>query len=899
MTVFDRIREKNKIISFIVKLQNTALYPALIAIICAISGTGNKDIYIPCVWIITALAVFGGLFSPDLKVFIVPAFLGYYAIGIDDPKGYFNTMESLPLFDMSSAWHFAACVIIIVAVLVYRLISDGMIKDMLFKRGVFFWGIIFLDLAIILGGFLSPQWTLSSFLFGLMVAGVLTVFYPLFLNIFARSKNAITYTCKTLIFTGFAIVAQISIIAYRLNLDGKLIYDLGNGNYFLHRGALTLSWGFATLVGAVLVLSICAAMYLMRSRKYPALSLISAFILWVATILIDTRSAIFFGGIALVAGCILCCIGGKNRVANRITSMAIVLLLLLSVLYVVLKYPDSYREHLHSLLKFLRLEVDFDTMADVNSFFSSRITIWIDALKDFFTAPLFGVGFAYGYFTPETASGNLFINMYHNIILQFLASLGFLGLFAFLIHLKQMAEVMFRRFTVKKLLVMLVPFCILGMSLVDNFFFYPNFTIVYAAFIAAAEVLLEESRQDRLNNLKVPDKTRKPRVVFTYVEAGKGHIIPTKTVCEEFRKSYGDRCEIVESKFFTETGDPKLEKTEILFRRAVKNQNRSPLLSFLCKIGNLIAGDVFALQVLLKMSISGRKTNPRAVKHIEELDADVLYSAHWSTPFYVNQLKSPRPYVICFCPDVYSNGAFNVDCNNFLISSDVGYRQVLRSRMYAGGNITKIPFPMRPESEEYKDEAKKAECRAKLGIPADEFVVVLCDGGYGMAKLEKTVNALLKSSQPMTVIAMCGMNKQLYQKLSKLQNNTPKHIRLIAVDFTDNVLEYIACANVFAGKSGANSVAEPAALGVPIIVTKCITYIEKGIKNYYVRQLKGALYIPSAHLAAIQIERFAKNPTLLEPMKRNLASSERQTYDAKASADIIWKSVCDMYGYEG
>lgn len=898
MTVFDKIREKSKIISFIVKLQNTALYPALVALICVISGTGNKDIYIPCAWIITALAVFGGLFSPDLKVFFVPAFLGYYVIGIDDPKGYFDTFKTLPLFEASSSWHFAACIAVIVAVLIYRLISDGIIKDMLFKRGVFFWGIIFLDIAIVLGGAFCSEWTLGSFLFGLMIAGVLTAFYPLFLNILSRSKDGIAYACKTLVFMGYAIVGQFSVVAYRAHLDGKLFRALGNELFRVNRHALALSWGFATLVGAVLVLSICAAIYLMRSRRFPVLSFLSAIIFWITTILVDTRSAILMGAIAIIAGCVLCCINGKNRIINRVVAISIVALILLWVLYIIFRYTDSYAEQFQKILKFLRLDADFDSVDDSNSFLSGRVTIWVHAFKDFLSAPLFGTGFALGYFTPEKASENLFINMYHNIFLQFLASLGIVGLFAFLVHIKELAEVTFRRFTVKKLLLVLMPLCILVMSLVDNFFFYPNFTIVYAAFIAAAEVILEESRQKRLNNLKAPNRERKPRVVFTYVEAGKGHIVPTKTVCDEFRKNYGDRCEIVESKFFTETGDPDLEKTEKLFHKAVKNQNHSPLLSFLCKLGNLIAGDVFALRVLLKMSISGRKTNPRAVKHAEELDADVIYSAHWSIPFYVNQLKSPRPYVICFCPDVYSNGAFNVDCNNFLISSDVGYRKVLRPRMYAGGNITKIPFPMRPEAEKYKDEAKKAECRARLGIPKDEFVAVLCDGGYGMAKLEKTVNALLKSAQPMTVIALCGMNKQLYLRLSEIQKNTPAHIRLIAVDFTDNVLEYLACANIFVGKSGANSVAEPASLGVPIIITKCITYIEKGIKKYYVRKLKGAIYIPSARLAARQIEKFAKNPQLLEPMKRNLALTQLQTYDAKASADIIWQGVCKIYGYE-
>jgi len=214
--------------------------------------------------------------------------------------------------------------------------------------------------------------------------------------------------------------------------------------------------------------------------------------------------------------------------------------------------------------------------------------------------------------------------------------------------------------------------------------------------------------------------------------------------------------------------------------------------------------------------------------------------------------------------------------------------------MYAGGNVTLIPFPMRPEAEAYRAPGKKEECRAKLGIPNDEFVVVLCDGGYGMARLEKTVKHLLKSKQKMTVLAMCGTNHELYERLCKLANTAPEHVRLIPVDFTNNMLDYLVCADIFAGKSGANSTAEPATLHIPIIVTKCITYIERGIKNYYVHKIKGAMYIPSSRLAARKIRKFAKRPELLEKYKKNLRESTRQNYDAEASADLIWQRLNEI-----
>lgn len=893
MTIFDRIREKNKLISLIVKIQNTAFFPALFALICVISATGDKNVYIPCAWILTAITVFTGLFSDDLKVFIVPAFLAYYVVGMDVPENYYTLYSSSPTFAPSAMWHFAACILIIVATLIYRLISSGLLREMLVKRGILFWGIILLDIALITNGLFSAQWNIKTLLFGAMLALVLTVFYMLFVTVLAHSKDGIAYACKTLVAMGFAVICQVSVIAYRLNLCENLIIRKW-GFTQINRGMLSLAWGPATIIGGVLVLSIAAAIYLMHGRKWPMLSFLSAVTFWVFTVLIDTRSAIIFGGFALGLGVLLCCFSGKNKKINRLSLALLCLGAMSALIFIILKFPEDYKNIFEKILDFLRFDVDLDSLDSIHGFFTSRLIIWKDGLTDFLSAPLFGTGFSLGYFTPETASDNLFINMYHNIFVQLLASTGIVGVFMFLIHMKHVAEIILRRFSVDKLLLIMTPLCILGMSTVDNFFFYPNFIIVYTAMLAAAEVTLEQKRQARLDNLKRIDPDRKPRVVFTYVEAGKGHIIPTRTVCDEFRKYYGDKCEIVESKFFTETGDKNLEKTEVLFHRAVQNQNRSPILSFLCKLGNLIAGDTFALFVLLRMSFSGIRTNPRAVKHVEELDADVVYSAHWSTPFYINQLKTPRPYTICFCPDVYSNGAFNVDCNNFLISSDVGYNQVSRTRMYAGGNVTQIPFPMRPEAEKYKGEEIRSECRAKLGIPDDAFVVALCDGGYGMARLEGTVKHLMRATEPMTIIALCGMNHELFLKLDELSRNTPEHIRLIAVDFTDRMLDYLVCADLFAGKSGANAIAEPAALGIPIIVTKCITYIERGIKNYHVRKLKGAIYIPSCRFAAKKIRKFAKNPALLKPMRDNLINNHRQTYDAKASADLIWQRVCEM-----
>lgn len=896
MTVFDKIRERSAFVSFFVKLQNSVFFPALCAVICVISGVSPKEVYLPCIWFIAVLSTITVLFSDDLKVFIAPVMVVFYAIGMDVTKDYFAGYNHLPPFDLAGAApHFIAGACLLLAALIYKLFAMGIIREMFVKRGIFFWGIIFIDAALLLNGVLSLAWNPINLLYGVIIALSLTLCYCLFVAILSRSKDGIAYTCKALIATALAVSAQVLIIAYRLHLNDNLFITLDSGALRVNRVMLAMGWGFPTTVGAVIALAIPAALYLAHSRRFPILSYVTAAFLWGMTLFIDTRSAILFGCITLIGGVVFCCISGKNKKINRIFTLLTLGVFALTLIALLIFNFNNFLNIFNTILHTLRLDFGTDSTESFAELFGSRADIWLEGLRGFLRAPLFGAGFMHGDFGIDM----VYSNMHHNIFIEFLGSMGLLGLLALLIHLRHCIEVLIRRFSLDKLLLLGVPLSLLGMSLLDNFFFYPNFIIIYTAFLACAEVLLESRRAKHLGNIKKLKAGEKPRVVFTFIEAGKGHIIPTRTVCDAFKKKYGDKVEVVESKFFTETGNPDMEKTEALFTKAVKQQNRSPILSFLCKLGNLIAGDNFALQVLLSFTISGKKTAPLAIRHVEELDANLVYTAHWATPYYINRMKTPRPYTICFCPDVYSNGAFNVDCNNFLISSDCGYRQLTRMRMYAGGNITKIPFPSRPEIDGLRELAKdKAALRRELGISETNFTVSLSDGGYGVARLGDTVKMLKRyageHNAKLTVLAFCGTNEKLRAELSELCGDCPDNMTLIPFGFCTEIVKYIAASDLYVGKSGANSIAEPASLGVPIIVSKCATYIETGIKNYYVRSLKGAMYIPNAKRVAKKVLSFADDPSGLDSYRKNLMASPTSLFDAEASADLIWQRLCEL-----
>lgn len=885
----DRMGERAPVISQIVKFQSSVAYPILYALICAVAGVSDKSVYVPLIYVITAFVVFSGFFSKECKVFIVPAMISYYAVGLDVSERHYNKLDSPAVFDMSVVPHFVICGTLMVGVFIFRLILNGAFKNAFLKRGIFFGGIAFLGIAIMTNGAFSSTWKPQNLLFGFISCVALVLIYMLFLSALSDSKDAVGFACKTLVCASVAVSLQIAVIIYRLAIRDNLIVNFGKLEYF-NRTMLNLSWGLATIVGGVIALGIPAAMYLARTRKYPFLSYSIAVVLFAVTVIINTRSAMLFGAFMLVLGILFCISGGKNKRFNRIfTALLAVCGIVASGVFAV-KYSEESKGILTSLMDFMRLGFVTGSATLIESL-GGRAELWVNGLRDFTNSVLFGSGFSHSAWTGiEAFSDNFYRHTYHNIFIEFLGHMGLVGIVAFLVHLKHMLEVAVRKFSIEKLMILCVPILIILMSFFDSFFFYPNFQLVYAILLVVAELELEKKRRADLDNVKSVPHGKKPKVVFTYVEAGKGHIVPTQTVYKAFSEKYGDRAEIVESHFFGETDNENMKKTEVLFEKAVQNQARSPLLGILCWLGNFVAGDTFALTVLLSWTISGRKTAPLAIKHAEELDADVIFTAHWSIPYYVNKIKGIRPRTVCFCPDVYSNGAFNVDCNRFLISGNAGYKKIERRRMYAGGNIRQVAFPMRESVMEYASEGGKQRARRELGIDEGAFVVTLSDGGYGLARLEKTVMALMQSKQRMTVIALCGTNKELYERLCKLRDEARGEVTLLPVGFTTAVAAYIAAADVYAGKSGANSMAEPCALGVPMVITKCITYIERGIKDYYAHDLGCAVYIPNSKRAARFIEGLAADPSAISE-KFGGVVDKASLFDAESVADEIWQEA--------
>ncbi len=493
------LRERFSVIRFLVEFQKTVWYPILFAVLCIISGSSGCDVYLPIIYILCGFVIFSALFADDNKVFLTPILMIYYSMGMDDQRaapGASSEDSLLSSFAPGAFNKIVICGIVVTSIFIVRMIADGSVKAAIKQRRVGAVGIIALDIALLANGLFNPAYPPMTLLYGGIIAFCFTFFYFVCSGMLSGSKDFIPYACRAMVCTAYATLFQFIIKAYRVYLDGELFCN----DYFselpvLNRALLSLSWGLPTIVGAVFVLGIPAALYLAKNCKYSIISYISALIFLLGAVMINTRSAILVGAVAVIVCSAVCCLRNRESPRNAIYCRVLFSLFLIGVVYVAVRLM-SKPDFMDKLLVFFRFDEHYN---------SSRLEIWERAWGHFVLNPVFGSGFD----TGSNITSNLFSNMYHCIILQFLGSMGVIGIAAFAVHIGTCLKIFFKNFSTDKLLLLFIPIMILGMSLVDNFYFYPNFQIFYCVFIVLAEYMLysqaPENDKNIQNSPKLPD----------------------------------------------------------------------------------------------------------------------------------------------------------------------------------------------------------------------------------------------------------------------------------------------------------------------------------------------------------------------------------------------------------
>lgn len=367
-----------------------------------------------------------------------------------------------------------------------------------------------------------------------------------------------------------------------------------------------------------------------------------------------------------------------------------------------------------------------------------------------------------------------------------------------------------------------------------------------------------------------------------------GHIMPMRAVCEAFKRKYGDEVDVIETRFFHDSGSRELEAEENDFIKEVKLYSKRLWRGQ----AEFKALEIFGSRLVLwfLMHVRYRSALKPALKYIQSLKPDVIFNTHLSSLYYSCEARERGMIdakVIGFCTDPIIGNQWDQRSDVMCVCSSLGAERAIEKKQFDREHLRVIPFLIRDKVKEMTE--GRAYYKNLFGIPEDRFTILTADGAYGACKLKDTVKLLLESDSEMAILAVCGKNEELYKEFQSYE--VKPNIQFIPFGFTDKMLEMAAAADLFIGKAGASNLAEPTYFGCPSIVTFCALPVEEWICEYYVKEIKSTEEIMDLNVVMERVESYIKDPSLMRPYIEACEKNGMDATGAEQIADILYENL--------
>jgi processive 1,2-diacylglycerol beta-glucosyltransferase len=193
--------------------------------------------------------------------------------------------------------------------------------------------------------------------------------------------------------------------------------------------------------------------------------------------------------------------------------------------------------------------------------------------------------------------------------------------------------------------------------------------------------------------------------------------------------------------------------------------------------------------------------------------------------------------------------------------------------------ITVSGIPIDPVFAETKD---KRVMREKFGLEANTPTIILSAGGFGVGRIEILLKSFQTIKQSVQILAMCGRNEELKNKLAKFLSK--ENCRIVPVGYTTEMDEYMSASDLVVGKPGGLTTCEALAKGLVFVIVNPIPGQEERNSDHL---LENWTAIRCNNLATLgyKIERLLSDSQKLNFMRENALRFARP----KAAFEIVDK----------
>jgi 1,2-diacylglycerol 3-beta-galactosyltransferase len=337
-----------------------------------------------------------------------------------------------------------------------------------------------------------------------------------------------------------------------------------------------------------------------------------------------------------------------------------------------------------------------------------------------------------------------------------------------------------------------------------------------------------------------------PHILFLFSDTGGGHRSAAEAVIEAIRLEFGNTITTSMVDIFKDYAPLPLNRMPELYPHMVRVP-RAWGLGYRLSDGHHRARLITA------------SAWPYVRQKIRQLVAqhpsDLIVSVHpLANAPVIKTLRQNHPPFITIVTDLVTTHAlwYHQKADLCLVPTRAAYRRALA----CGLEPERVKVVGLPVADRFcKPEGDAREKRAKLGWQLEGQIVLLIGGGEGMGPVEKNALAIATARLPITLVVICGRNKELKTRLENRIWPMPTYI----YGFVREMPDYMRAADILVTKAGPGTISEAFNAGLPMVLYSRLPGQEDG-NVAYVTSKGAGVWAPKPDLIVSAIRNWIENP---------------------------------------
>jgi UDP-N-acetylglucosamine:LPS N-acetylglucosamine transferase len=302
------------------------------------------------------------------------------------------------------------------------------------------------------------------------------------------------------------------------------------------------------------------------------------------------------------------------------------------------------------------------------------------------------------------------------------------------------------------------------------------------------------------------------KIHFAMIEAGGGHKTPALAVSEALEELFPGKYQIKILDFMKDLGCTDLDDAH---KKLWKYLLKHPELTKSIQTFDFITGPV-NIQIY-KLFLD--RIAKYVMRYLYNEKPELVFSTHYFNTMSIAHIRKTYqigPILINYLTEIFDFDSYwylkNVD--HYIVASEQAEKKLLKKK-FPREKLHLFPYPVRKSFFDIR--RSRTEVLDSLGLDNDKKTLLITLGSEGIGSIYKMIEALVKKSFPLNVIAVAGKNEKLRQQLEREFGSGVRETNIVALGFQDRINELIYASDFCYIKPGPATTWEVLSMKKPII----------------------------------------------------------------------------------